>query len=286
VSATRRAASAALAVVLTTLLTGCGGGFGSAPASSPDRTIEKYAALGDGFTAAPFSGDTADEASRRGADNYPALLAEELGVDQLRDVSCTGAATGALTSDFKPGKGKAAVPPQFDALEKDTDLVTMGIGIEDRDLLQHVFQICLALPCGDKVAPQTLLDDVNAMATALTTAVRAVQDRAPDAYIVLVSYPEITPEVGSCRALPKMEHPALDAANRVLDEINREIQSVARGTGADFLDVAQLSAGHDLCSRDPWVVSKSEQGGQPLYHPVAAEQRVVADALAELVRSH
>jgi hypothetical protein len=286
VSASHRAASAALAVVLTMLLADCGGGFGSTAPPAPDQTIRSYVAMGDGFTAAPDSGTTSDDACQRAKENYPALVATALHIDRVRDVSCTGATTGSLTAEQKPGKGKTAVPPQFDALTKDTDLVTIGMGIEDRDLLQHLFQICLAYPCGEKVPPQTLLDDVNTMATSLTAAVRVAQDRAPRAYIVLVGYPQITPDVVSCRALPKMEHPALDAANRVLDEINGEIQSVARETGADYLDVAQLSAGHELCSRDPWIVSKSERGGQPSYQPVAAEQRVVADALAELVRNH
>lgn len=285
--ATSTALALGLAVALVVLLAGCGGGFGSAQPRRPDQSVRSYVALGDQFTAAPGAGDASgDSGCARSAMNYPTQLGKALHIAHVKDVSCAGATTGALTAGHKPAKGKAEVPPQFDALTKDTDLVTIGIGIEDHDLARHVFQICLALPCGDMVPPQTLLDDVNGMATSLTAAVRVVQDRAPDAYIVLVGYPRIIPDTGSCRDLPKMEPDARDAANRILDEINRDVQSAARETGSGFLDVAQLSRGHELCSRDPWIEATRNDDGSTAYHPAAAEQRAVADALVALVRSH
>ena len=281
-----RAATAAVVLVATGALAGCGGGFSSAPPSPPSNAVRTYVALGDEFTAAPGSADATDDSGcQRSASNYPALLGKALHVTHVKDVSCTGATTGSLTSDQRPTKGKPAVPPQFDALAKDTDLVTMGIGIEDHDLVRHVLQICLALPCGDNVPPQTIIGDVSTMATALTAAVRVVQDRAPDSYIVLVGYPTIVPDTGTCRDLPKLTQDARDAANRVLDEINRDIASAARETGAGFLDVAQLSRGHELCSRDPWIEATRADDGSFAYRPAAAEQRAVAEALASLVRN-
>lgn len=285
-SAPRRAAVAAAAVALTSLLAACGGGFASAPAAPPDQTIRSYVALGDDFTAAPGVGDEVGEDHCERSDaNYPALLAQDLGIHDVRDVSCVGATTTSLTSETTPAKDDAPVPAQLDAVGKDTGLVTIGAGIEDRSLLPRVFRICVAFPCGDKPTPQALLDDASAMAASLAAAVRRVQDEAPDAYVVLIGYPRITPDSGSCDAMPDIDQPALDAANRVLAEINREIRSAARETGVGYLDVERLSTGHELCSGEPWIGSNKDKRGQATYLPVAAEQSAVGKALAELVRN-
>jgi lysophospholipase L1-like esterase len=288
VTATLRTAYAALAVTLATLVAACGGGFGSAPSSPPDTTIRTYVALGDDFTAAPGIGKTAaGEGCQRSDSNYPTLLADELEVEDLRDVSCVEATTASLTSDSKPANGGDPLPPQLDAVDSDADLVTIAMGLRDRDLITRVFRVCLAAPCGTRVPPQTLLSDIGAMAASLTSAVRAVQDKATHAYIVLVGYPKFTPDEGPCDALPELEQPALDAANRLLDEVNRETRSAARDTGVGFLDVARLSTGHELCSGEPWVEAGNSKRGQASgYHPVEAEQRAVAQALATLVRNH
>lgn len=282
--ATSTALAPGLAVALVLLLAGCGGGFGSAQPRHPDQSVRSYVALGDQFTAAPGAGDSSDDSGcPRSAMNYPTLLGKAMHIPHVKDVSCAGATTGALTAGHKPAKGKATVPPQFDALAKDTDLVTIGLGLQDHDLADHAFDICTALPCGEAAPAQTILDDLDTLAKALTVAVRAVQDRAPRSYIVVVGYPRITPDSGSCRALPRLTQNARDAANRVLDQINEDLQSTARETGAAFLDVAQLSRGHELCSTDPWIETARADDGSLTFRPLPAEQHAVADALASLV---
>jgi hypothetical protein len=283
----RRAAVAVAALALTGLVAGCGGGFSSAPSSPPHQTVDSYVALGDDFTAAAAADSSpGDDGCARSDKNYPSLVAEDMHIKSEHDVSCPGATTASITTKTDVAKDQS-VPPQIDAVDKDTDLVTMGVGLEDRDLLQHAFEICLATPCGAKILPQTILSDVSAMSDALASAVRAVQDKAPDSNIVLVGYPTITPDSGTCDALPDVEQPSLDAASQVLDEINRELRATARETGVSYLDVARLSTGHELCSGEPWVEADKGKKGQPTtYRPVPAEQRAVADALVELVKSH
>jgi hypothetical protein len=273
--------------LVAVLLTACGaGGFGSTGHSEPDLAVHSYVALGDGFTAAPYVGAQADEACRRSTENYPSLVADKLHLDDFRDVSCTGATSRAITHASKPGKGKDKVAAQIEALHRNTDLVSIGAGIEDRDLLQHIFEVCTALPCGTKVVPQETLKDIAQVGEELASAVRAAQDAAPDAYIVLVGYPHLAPAEGSCTELPELDQSGLDAANYLLDDINGEIRSVARQTGAGFVDVSALSQGHELCSDEPWVKGRTSKVGESVaYHPVAAEQRAVADALIAQVRS-
>lgn len=285
----RRATGLLVAGLLaSSALTGCGaGGFGSDVPPAPDLDVRSYVALGDGFVAAPYAGDTPDsDGCRRSTENYPALVAEELDIDDVQDVSCTGATTAAITQSTEPGDDAEAVPPQIDAVSADTDLVSIGMGIEDRDLLRNAFEVCTGLPCPSQITAQKVLADVGLVAESLVTAVRAVQDKAVNAYIVLVGYPRILPAEGSCAALPELDQARLDAANYLFDYLNRQLQSTARQTGADFIDVAKLSADHELCSEDPWVQGKRSRPGKSVaYHPLAAEQRAVAEALAEQVRT-
>jgi hypothetical protein len=283
-----RAGRLLVGATLAGLLTACGaGGFGSNPAQPESQDIRSYVALGDDFTAAPDTGTTVgDDGCLRSDVNYPSLLAKDLGIDDLEDVSCTGATTKDLTETSKPGKGRPKVPAQLDAVSRSTDLVTIGIGLLDRDLLAHAFQICTALPCTDKVTPQTALTDVQAAIDAVTSAIRAVQDKAPDSYIVVVGYPKITPVSGSCDALPKVEQVSLDTANLLFEEVNRQLRSAARETGAAYADIAELSTGHELCSDDSWIRGGPKGSGDAVdYHPDAAEQKAVATAIAELVKS-
>ncbi len=282
----RRALGPVLVLALASLLTGCGGGFSSAP-PPPDNKIKTYVALGDGFTAAPYTGKTVDDDGCLRSDvDYPKLLAAKLKIDKVKDVSCTGATTAAISGQTTPPGAKDSVKAQLDAVTSDTDLVTMGFGIEDRDLLHDMFNICTAVPCGDKASPQSIIADVGSMSDTLTASVRAIQDRAPNATIVLVGYPTITPQSGDCDALPKLDQVGLDSANLVLQSINHAIRDAARETGAAFFDVTSISAGHELCSGEPWVSGKkSEKDKSVAYHPLAAEQRAVADGLADLVKT-
>jgi hypothetical protein len=286
----RQAAGLLLTVALAGALAACGGGgFNSAPLTPPSTAIRSYVALGDGFTAAPYVGQAgADDGCLRSTEDYPALAARKMGLTDVRDVSCTHATTNALTAKFKPGKGKPAQPAQLDAVGKDTDLVSISAGIEDHDLLHAMFRICLVQPCAPGTVFYTqVLDDVTQAADALTQAIRAIQTKAPKAYIVVVGYPRLTPPPESgCKEFPPQAPQAdRDVVNYVLDQLNDKIRSAALQTGSGYVDVAKLSDGHELCSPEPWVHGMTDQPGKAVaYHPLEAEQRAVADQLVAQVK--
>ena len=284
----RRAAGLLLVGLLAVVLAGCGG-FSSAPASAPTTKLRTYVALGDGFTAAPYAGrTTADDGCLRSARNYPALAAEQLGIQQVRDVSCTHAGTDALTGTFAPARSDRTQDPQLDAVDRNTDLVSIGAGIEDHGLLQEMFHVCLARPCAVGTFFYTqVLGDVTKAADAVTAAIRSVQDKAPDATIVVVGYPRLTPPpTQRCRAFPPQPSPGnQDIVNYVLGDLDSHLQSAARETGSAYVDVAALSEGHELCSSDPWVHGMTDEPGKAVgYHPLEAEQEAVATELVRQVR--
>ncbi|MCZ4498966.1 MAG: lipolytic enzyme family [Marmoricola sp.] len=262
-------------------LSGCSaGGFGSKEPTAPDTAITSYVALGDGFAAAPYTGRTKG-ACLRSSDNYAAKVAQALAIPTFTDVSCVGATLKSITDPSK----KPAAPAQIDAVGPDTGLITLSVGIENNDLLAKMFRICVALPCGTQALPKPLLDRQAVFEQDLTATVRALQAKAPNAYVVLVGYPQISPADVTCGALPDMSADQLAAAQIVLNALNAHIQTSARQTGSAYTDVQSLSADHTACSADPWVSGKtSEPGKSVAFHPLAAEQDAVAKVVAQQVR--
>lgn len=277
-----------VAAALTVLASGCGaGGFGGSDEPTRlDTSINKYVALGDGFAAAPYVGKTtAKDGCLRSDGNYPTQVAKALSVNEFIDVSCFGATTKSITQSTKaPGGKKLAA--QIQAVDRDTDLITLGIGIEDRDMLNTLFKVCLQLPCTDRVAPPDLQKQLDTFEANLTAAVRDLQEKAPSAYIVLVGYPQLMPAQDTCSALPPLTAAELDGAFIVLQNVNNVVRSAAQQTGGIFINVAALSANNDACSDEPWVHDKKTVGGkQKAFHPLAPEQKAVANEIAVRVRA-
>lgn len=281
--------AAVLVTSLLTLTSGCGGGFDNkvAERSAGPKTFANYVALGDGFASGPYLGpDVSGTGCLRSAENYPAQVARTLDVATVTDVTCSGATTKSLTSTSNAPNSRKKLAPQLDAVTKDTDLVTIGIGIEDNGLLQNMFRVCPANPCNpNDVLYPGMADQLDAYASAIASAVRTIQDIAPTATIVIVGYPQLMPQSGVCRALPPMSDDQLTIAFGVLGQLNNFLRAAAFQTGASFIDVAKLSADKTACSADPWVNSSLEKKGRArAFHPVGAEQDAVAAAVADQVQ--
>ncbi|MFL6158603.1 MAG: SGNH/GDSL hydrolase family protein [Marmoricola sp.] len=287
---TRRTSRALTALVVAAVALGaaaCGkGGFGGTEPTPTSTAIKHYVALGDGFVAAPYTSATADETCLRSRDNYPAQVAKSLGTETVTDVSCTGASTESLTKPTKGASGKKKVPAQFGAVTADTDLITLGIGLEEDNLVEDMFHICASLPCGRDVPATPLVEHLKNFGDQITAAIRTVQNVAPKAYIVVVGYPQIMPPTGLCSELPKMTDDQLTYANVVLKSVNDQLQSAARQTGSGFVDVAALSTDHTVCATDPWVFgAKVAPGKGKPFLPRTAEQAAVAKAVVAQVRA-
>ncbi|MCX6396581.1 MAG: SGNH/GDSL hydrolase family protein [Propionibacteriales bacterium] len=277
-----------LALTSLALASGCGGGFDNSAPEKPSgpATFARYVALGDGFASGPYLGkDSSGNGCLRSADNYPAQVARTLKVAQVTDVTCVAATTASLTSPSRAPGSKTRLAPQLDAVTKDTDLVTIGIGIEDDGLLQKMFHICEALPCGSDVVATDLAKQLDSYGVAISSAVRTIQDIAPTATIVVVGYPRIMPSSGLCKALPAVSETQLGYASKILDQVNTLLRAAAFQTGSQYVDVAELSQDRTACAQDPWVSgSTTKKGLRQGFHPVAAEQQAVAAAVADQIR--
>ena len=90
--------------------------------------------MGDSAAAAPLVPNQADPAGcLKSTNDYPSVLARTIDAVSFRDVTCSGAKTPDLSSRAQTTRS-GPVPPQLDALDEDTELVTVTIGGNDIDL--------------------------------------------------------------------------------------------------------------------------------------------------------
>ncbi len=290
---------AALVVGCTLLLSGCWSSSSQenieppAPgAASPGPSYQRYVALGDSFTAAPYVPDTdLADGCLRSSGNYPALVAQRLDVAQLVDVSCSGADTTDLVRPQTTFRD-ATVPPQLDALTPGTDLVTLGIGGNDLDLFVTLLQTCVRMrgldpdgsPCGDYLDGQgTDLDrQIDQIGRRVAGAVQRIHRRAPQATVLLVGYPRLTPETGTCPRLLPLARGDYRLAGEVARSLSAAMSLAAERTGVGFIGLYDASRGHDICSEDPWVNGRlTDQGAALAFHPFASQMRAVAARIVD-----
>ncbi len=284
-------ASRLVTIAVAATLTGCtASGAGEPPAPAPAPTFSSYVALGDSFTAGPFvpTTDVADGCFRSDG-NYPSLLAERLEIDDFTDVSCSGVRTRELNKPYEPVPN-ANVPPQLAAVDRDTELVTIGIGGNDFGLFSTLVQTCTFLravdpegsPCADSLESQgvDLEAQTERIGDRVARAVRQVQRRAPDAEIVVVGYLRLAPDDDRCpRDLPFADGD-YELAGDVTEALNAALETAAADTGARFVDMYAASENHDVCAEEPWVNGRrTDRSAALAYHPFAAGMVAVADEI-------
>jgi lysophospholipase L1-like esterase len=274
------------------LLVGCSSdgnpeAAGASASPSPVTAYQRYVALGDSYTAAPLVSPT-DPSSMclRSGSNYPSLLADAMVGTKLTDVSCSGASTRNMTTP-QVGNGER-VPPQFGALRRNTDLVTIGIGGNDGNLFGALLGRCTQLansdpdggPCGAMFRESGQLDPtLKQIRRNVSDVVKGVRERSPKARIVVVGYPQIVPESGTCSDLPLAagDYPFARQVNKGLTDA---VRRGAAAADADYIDLWGPSAGHDICSDEPWINGRVTSADTALaYHPLAVEQEAVADLI-------
>ncbi|MXG91168.1 SGNH/GDSL hydrolase family protein [Nocardioides flavescens] len=285
--------SAALAGILA--LTGCGSTDPTRPAAAPAAPTTgpastpatepateppvrplRYVALGDSYTSGAGLPGSAPRGCRRAARAYPAQVALAVGATYA-DASCSGARTVHVLQP-QPHPGVRPNPPQLDRVRADTDVVSIGLGFNDGGFLRD-----LTLPGRDR---SEAITHVPGIGRALTRVVARVRERAPEATIVLVGYPQLVPVSGTCRVSPWSGR-SRRQAYAAFDALSRETAAVAATTGAVFVDVAAASAGHDVCAGSKAWVNGSQRrpGTAAAFHPFQRGQDAVARLVVAAVRT-
>lgn len=299
----RRAAAAALTVVLVALAGCSGGGSGdgsggsgdgadggsalpSGPAvrtdDSDDHADQAYVAMGDSYTAAPGVEPADDGSGRCGRSeiNYPRLVAGAFGGSSITDVSCSGATTADLLAPQDLGGGES-VPAQIEAVTADTDVVTISTGGNDFGAFAALAGQCAGGACGD-LTLESAQQGLAAVTTDLAEVVEQVRSRAPQARVLVVGYPQVAPSGSEgCDDLP-LEAGELGLVRLLNQQLSAAQERAAEQSGAEFVDLWEATDGHALCDDEPWINGRGFDGAVP-YHPLAAEQRAAANAVIEVL---
>jgi lysophospholipase L1-like esterase len=251
----------------------------------------RYVALGDSYSAA--SGvvppdPTAPPECLRSLLNYPHDIAGRLGA-QLTDVTCGGAETkDFFTSQYQ------GVPPQLDAVAKNTQLVTMTIGGNDSNVFIDVIADCGSAglstggqgsPCKDRYG--SAFDDTIRTTTypSLLKSLHAVQAKAPHAKVAILGYPWIMPPTVGC--YPKMPIAEGDVpyVRDIQATLNDAVRRAAAATGVKYVDFSTVSEGHDACQSIGvrWIEPALTGTNPVIVHPNAlGESQMAAQTMTVL----
>ena len=254
-----------------------------------------YVALGDSYSSAAGVSPqvtTAPPACSRSQLNYAEDIVARTQPRTFTDVTCSGA----TTSDFYSSQ-TAGAPPQLDAVDKHTRLVTMTIGGNDEGVFVNSFFGCVAAdagqvygdPCKQKYG-STFTDLIKTQTYPhLVRALSAVRAKAPRATILILGYPQILPPVGDPLCYPAMPISMGDVPWLVNQQqvLNDAVRRAAAATGARYVDTFTSSAGHDACApvgtrwMEPLVAPIN---AYPVHPNATGEAAMARDTLAAIGR--
>ncbi|MEV4257621.1 SGNH/GDSL hydrolase family protein [Spirillospora sp. NPDC049652] len=242
----------------------------------------RYVALGDSFTSGPLiPRQHGLVGCLRSDHNYPSLLAASLRA-RLTDVSCTGADTGDMTHPQFTATGFNRA--QLDAVTRDTDLVTLGVGGNDIGFTQMVVTCAtesLRAPLGAPCARHygTSIDkQIAKTAPKVAKVLRGIHTRAPHARVLLVGYTRILPDTTGCWPLVPFSAGDVPFLNTTERKLNDMLKKTAAANGATFVDTYAGATGHDVCAppASRWVEGMLPSHKAAPAHPNELGMRQIA----------
>ncbi len=247
-----------------------------------------YVALGSSFAAGLGLGARAPGSPmvcQRSVNGYPQLLARMTGL-ALTDMSCSGA-----TVQHVVRGGQVFLGPQIDGIGPDTELVTLTAGGNDISYVGDLMAMAQgrrggvaaflvnrfwygAKPVADRKFDQLQAD--------LVAGLLEIRRRAPKAMVIVVTYPTILPDQGSCSKIG-IDDGQADLMRSVAQRLHEVTVTAGAQAGALVVDMAGLSQGHDACAALPWVNGIAPVHGAP-FHPTLAGAQAAADQIMQILK--
>jgi lysophospholipase L1-like esterase len=256
-----RARTALVALALAPVL------LASGSASAAPRESVEYDALGDsyasGFGVPPY------EACGRSQAAYAVQLDGRMKIDLDDFAACAGATTTSLVSGG-----------QLNALDADTDLVTLTIGGNDIGWSTAV-TACLGGTDAQCAGALALVRGrvTNQLPGLLDSVYSQISTGAPDAHVVVTGYPRLfSSEYGAFLGASPSEQEAL---NDGADLLNSVIADAAHEHGFQFVDVTKRFVGHGANAPDPWILGPFDPGA---FHPNAAGYEAYTAAVTAAIK--
>jgi lysophospholipase L1-like esterase len=263
------------------------------PAGTAHAAAPHYVALGDSAASGPLipAPDLSEPGCFRSTNNYPKLTAARIGVP-ITDVTCSGADTADMTNSQNTDFG--AVPPQFDALDAGTPLVTLQIGGNDAGLV-GLAESCLNLlpePFGTSCRDTNTAggrdvygERVAAVGPKVAAVLDGIQQRAPGARVFVVGYTTYLRPNG---CYPRVQVWARDAnyVQARIDQLNQVLATEAAAHGATYVDIRTPGIGKDVCASssvrwtEPFIPGNVAAPLHPNARGMAGMAEVVAAAVS------
>jgi hypothetical protein len=223
--------------------------------------------------------------------NFPNLTARELGL-ALNDASCSGAETEDMTQPqgVTPGPN----PPQFDRLDADTQIVSLGIGGNDIGF-SEIAENCAstdpnATPCQDRYVVNgrdEISERIQATAPKVAEVIQGIHARSPAARVFVVNYLPILPDTGpGCWPQVPVTEGDVPYLREKQKELNAMLAEQAAANGAVLVDAYTAGIGHDACQLPVvrWVEPVAPASPAAPLHPnlfgMQATARVLLEAAA------
>lgn len=256
-------------------------------------------ALGDSYTAGdlmPLNLSSAPLGCLRSSAGYAVRVASALHDSAgLVNASCTNAGVSAMTTAQRTYLGTN--PPQLSALAPNDALVMLTLGGDDLGFL-NVLHTCMKLswsnpfgsPCERHYASggaDQLAALVTTEAARMGTVLAQIHARAPRARVVLVGYPDLFPQKGSCWPVLPVTAGDIRYLRGTEVRLNAMLAAEAAATGTSFVDTYPATAGHDICANgNVRYVEGAVPGSLAApFHPNARGQAAIAALiLAALAR--
>lgn len=256
---------------------------------APDGSPE-YVALGSSFAAGAGLGRLQDGSPwlcARSTGGYPQLLARKLEIP-IVDMSCGGARTVHLLRGGQFFQG-----PQIRAVTPRTRLVTITAGGNDIAYAGDLSLLAArrsdtligaatrAFWSGPRPAAAR---DYAAVQNELRALLREIRQRAPQATLVVATYPTILPPKGTCARIGLSEGEAA-LMRSVGSRLAAATRAAAFEEGALLVDMHTLGARHHACSSEPWTNGWTALSKAP-FHPNRAGAAATAAAIAAALKTH
>jgi lysophospholipase L1-like esterase len=281
------------AAALTQTTAAPGQTAGAAAATAQAAAVQSggpFVALGDSYAAGnliPASPAGTPAGCLRSTHNYSSDIQATVGASSYVDAACSGATTAGMTQSQSTAIGTN--PPQFDALAASDSLVTITIGGNDvgfSTILKECATLSVTSPFGSPCqrhytagGTDQLTAAVAATGPKVAAVLQGIRNRARQARILLVGYPDILPDTGTgCWPAVPLAHGDVPYLRATEVALNRTLAQEAAANGATFVDTYTATIGHDVCQRPgvKWVEGLVPTSLAYPFHPNQPGQQAMA----------
>lgn len=216
-----------------------------------------YVVIGDSYSSGEGAGDYSASCDRS-PNAYGKWFAQQLGMsDQYTNNACAGATVNDI---YAQG--------QLNSLDGNTKVVTLTIGGNDLNFGGVMTSCGLAGECSGLAVDQGGLPNLVSgskladLSTKLIALYMAIKQKAPNAKIYVLGYPDIMPQDNeTCLATGMMWQPAIAQFHVALQQTDATIKGAADASGVTYVDTTDLFVDRVAITRT--TTTSARTGGTP-----------------------